>query len=207
MYREEVILNSNKIFSPLLKTNLTQASVPISIYSDIEDIFKNHKEYKLATDAFVKNRVDEKQLINFWNRYCFMEKKECQIGFHGTNYKNVDSISKNGLQLNYSCRESSLYSSGVQLFGIGHYFSDDVLFPVKKGYSIPDENGIHYIIIFLIQTGEEKNYYGSSEKTKKLVRPPPGYDSVKGLMKDSNYIVTYEDNQSIPIGFLKIKKR
>ena len=108
--------------------------------------------------------------------------------------------------MNYSCRESSLYPSGVQLFGMAHYFSDDVLIPIKK-YSIPDENGIHYIIIFLIQTGKQKNYHGYSEKTKKLVRPPHGYDSVKGLMKDSNYIITYEDNQSIPIGVLKIKKR
>lgn len=195
----EFIPNYNKIFSPLLKTDLKHASVPISIYSDIEYIFKNNKEYKLATDAFDKNRVDEKQLIKFWNSYCFMEKKECKIGFYGTNYKNVDSILKNGLQLNYS--------SNVQLFGIAHYFSDDVIFPIKKGYTMPDENGIHYIIIFLIQTGKQKNYYSSSEKTKKLVRPPHGYDSVKGLMKDSNYIVTYEDSQSIPIGVLKIKKR
>lgn len=182
----------------------TYGSYCDSVLKNIKDYFPTQKYDVLSYEP--NTDISKNMLIQFYVTSKLLNQKTCEIGFHGTDYKNINSILKNGLIINCSRQHSSFYRKG-QLYGPGHYFSDDPFYPIYHSYSYPDNNNIYTVIVFIVLTGNIKNYVCHTQETANLIKPPDNYDSVSSVIHNQRCKVVYSDTHCIPIGLLKIKTK
>lgn len=173
-----------------------------NIVNQIKKCFPSNKYNCISFEP--NTDISSSMMIQLYTASQILNKKSCEIGFHGTDYKNIDSILKNGLIINCSRRANIFYNQGGQLFGPGHYFADDPYYPIINNYSKPHDN-IYHVIVFVILTGNIQNYVSYSSETQNIIKQDHGFDSISSIINNKRCKIIYSDNQCIPIGILKCK--
>ena len=119
------------------------------------------------------------------------------IGFHGSEFRNVESITESGLLCPYDLTQDGkmIHVATGKVWGQGIYTSPKLR--VASDYTTSDANGRHQIFVALVALGrpcivtpewqKEYDFYGRCV-------PPPGYDSV---IPPNNWAYVVFDSSSI----------
>ena len=74
--------------------------------------------------------------------------------WHGTNFDVMDKILQQGFNRSFCGRNATMYGKGV-------YFARDASYSAYPGYSVPDRNGVQYMMACRVVVGEVRPYVWS----------------------------------------------
>jgi hypothetical protein len=90
------------------------------------------------------------------------------------------------------------------MFGRGTYSAETTKYS-HDGYRFRMADGMAQIIVARVAAGKVKHLPYSTE-TQSLVRPPDGYDSVRGNVGGTEAVIVYETAQAYPAYLVTYKE-
>mmetsp|Transcript_10863 Transcript_10863/g.24934 ORF Transcript_10863/g.24934 Transcript_10863/m.24934 type:complete len:629 (-) Transcript_10863:215-2101(-) len=113
--------------------------------------------------------------------------------FHGTKWKSVDGICRNGFDGKFACKSTS------NRFGQAMYFATNA--SKSDQYTDKDAEGQRCIFMVRVALGR---CFPSWQKCQALAEPPPGFDSISGVRKefggcvDQNEVAMFNPEACLP---------
>ena len=128
--------------------------------------------------------------------------------FHGTNKEVMPAIVQQGFNRSFCGKNATVYGKGV-------YFARDAKYSARRCYSIPDADGIQYMLLCRVAVG----HYCKGEVNARAPAVRHGhvlYDSTCGLLAppevpvvdtlaNPSIFVTYHDSQAYPEYLLRFR--
>ncbi|XP_077129474.1 protein mono-ADP-ribosyltransferase PARP14-like isoform X2 [Ranitomeya variabilis] len=148
-----------------------------------KDLWMNYQIKKQAIDTKNGTKTNEKQL------------------FHGTDSSTIKTVNQNGFNRSYAGKNAACYGNGT-------YFAVDSSYSAHDQYSRPDANGLKYMYLARVLTGE----FCAGQRG--MLAPPPKnaanitdlYDSVTDNSAKPTMFVIFHDIQAYPEYLISFRK-
>jgi hypothetical protein len=114
---------------------------------------------------------------------------------HGTSVTDPKIVAGDGAGIDFR-------HSNAGLFGRGAYVAEDSQYS-HDGYTYKDKDtGNCQMLLVRCAAGNIKDFGKCSSETKKLIKPPAGYDSVQGIVRDHYRALIFYDKTALYPAYL-----